>query len=187
MTPILYTLLSDTVLWCKQTMKHMVSQLVFWAQSTTKDYIRAKNNVQSVSYFYPARKPSNHKSKNNKISTATNVQKTYTNIKQNFFEELVPSVLPLLKKHVRLGHTGIVDQLVNWYFELSQPQRITSQLKTMFNLSPIYSACKSSNHKLFKNHKISPVHKFTQNKTNSDTQTSHTKFLKNYCLWYHPC
>ena len=35
----------------------------------------------------------------------------------------------------------------------------------MFNLSPIYSACKSSNHKLFKNHKISPVHKFTSNKT----------------------
>ena len=35
----------------------------------------------------------------------------------------------------------------------------------MFNLSPIYSACKSSNHKLFKNHKISPVHKFTWNKT----------------------
>ena len=27
----------------------------------------------------------------------------------------------------------------------------------MFNLSPIYSAQKSSNHKLFKNHKISPV------------------------------
>ena len=31
----------------------------------------------------------------------------------------------------------------------------------MFNLSPIYSAHKSSNHKLFKNHKISSVHKFT--------------------------
>ena len=26
----------------------------------------------------------------------------------------------------------------------------------MFNLSPIYSACKSSNHKLSKSHKISP-------------------------------
>ena len=25
------------------------------------------------------------------------------------FEELVPSVLPLLKKYIRLGHTGIVD------------------------------------------------------------------------------
>ena len=35
----------------------------------------------------------------------------------------------------------------------------------MFNLSPIYSARKSSNQKLFKNHKISPVHKFTSNKT----------------------
>ena len=57
--------------------------------------------------------------------------------------------------------------LVNWYFEPSQPQRITSRLKTMFNLSLIYSALKSSNHKLVKKHKISPVHKsdFTQNKT----------------------
>ena len=36
---------------------------------------------------------------------------------------------------------------VSWYFELSQPQRITSQLKTMFNLPPIYSARKSSNNK----------------------------------------
>ena len=47
-------------------------------------------------------------------------------------------------------------KLVNWYFQPSQPQRITSRLKTVFNLSPIYSARKSSNHKLFKNHKISP-------------------------------
>ena len=40
--------------------------------------------------------------------------------------------------------------LVSWYFEPSQPQRITSQPKTTFTLSPIYSACKSSNHKLSK-------------------------------------
>ena len=38
--------------------------------------------------------------------------------------------------------------VLSWYFEPSQPQRITSRLKTMFNLSPIYSARKSSNHKL---------------------------------------
>ena len=41
-------------------------------------------------------------------------------IKQNIhkhrtqnFEELVPSVSPLLKKHIRLGHTGIVDHSVD--------------------------------------------------------------------------
>ena len=34
--------------------------------------------------------------------------------------------------------------LVSWYFEPSQPQRITSRLTTMFSLSPIYSALKSS-------------------------------------------
>ena len=60
-------------------------------------------------------------------------------------------------------HVCIVPhrELINWYFEPSQPQRITSRLKTMFSLSPIYSTRKSSNHKLFKNHEISPVHKFT--------------------------
>ena len=47
------------------------------------------------------------------------------------------------------------QQLVSWYFELSQPKKITSRLKTMFNLSPIYSARKSSNRKLIKTHKIS--------------------------------
>ena len=40
--------------------------------------------------------------------------------------------------------------LVRWYFESSQSQRITSRLETMFSLSPIYSACKSSNHTLSK-------------------------------------
>ena len=50
-----------------------------------------------------------------------------------------------------------VSQLVGWYFEPSQPQRIiTSRLKTMFNLSAIYSARKSPNHKLSINHKINP-------------------------------
>ena len=43
-------------------------------------------------------------------------------IKQNIhkhktFEELVPSVSPLLKKHIRLGHAGIVDH----YVDLSIP------------------------------------------------------------------
>ena len=39
--------------------------------------------------------------------------KTYTNIKHKIFEELVPSGLPLLKKHIRLGHTGIVDYSID--------------------------------------------------------------------------
>ena len=48
------------------------------------------------------------------------------------------------RTHINTG------QLVSWYFERSQPQRITSRLKTMFHLSPIYSAHKPSNHKLSK-------------------------------------
>ena len=47
-------------------------------------------------------------------SVLTQMYKKHTNIKQHFFcEELVPSVLPLLKKHIRLGHAGIVDHSVD--------------------------------------------------------------------------
>ncbi len=77
-----------------------------------------------------------------------------------------------------------VSQLVSWYFEPSQPQRVTSWLKTMFNLSSIYSARKSSNHKLSINHKIS--HDTNLHKT-KHTQTSDTKLSKNQSLRYHPC
>ena len=67
-----------------------------------------------LSPIYSARKTSNHKlSKNHKISPDTNLQETYTNIRHIFFEELVPSVLLLLKKHIRLGHAGIVDHSVD--------------------------------------------------------------------------
>ena len=52
-----------------------------------------------------------------------------------------------------------VWRLVRWYFQPSRPQRITSRLKTMFNLSPIYSARKSSNHKLSPKPKNQSWHK----------------------------
>ena len=41
------------------------------------------------------------------------INKTYTNIGHKIFEELVLSVSPLLKKHIRLGHAGIVDHSVD--------------------------------------------------------------------------
>ena len=65
--------------------------------------------------------------------------------------------------------------LVSWYFELSQPWRITSWRKTTFNLSPIYSACKSSNYKSSKNHKISPD---TNPHKTKNVQTSNTNFWR---------
>ena len=34
-------------------------------------------------------------------------------MEHKIFEEVVPSVSPLLKKHVRLGHAGIVDHSVD--------------------------------------------------------------------------
>ena len=70
----------------------------------------------SLAPIYSARKLSNYKlSINHKISHDTNLHKTkiYTNIKHKIFEELVPSVSPLLKKHIRLGHAGIVDHSVD--------------------------------------------------------------------------
>ena len=68
----------------------------------------------NLSPVYSARKSSNHKlSTNHKISHDTNLHKTNTNIKHKIFEELVPSVLPLLKMHMRLGHAAIVDHSVD--------------------------------------------------------------------------
>ena len=64
--------------------------------------------------IYSARKSSNHKLFiNHKISPDTNLHKTYTNIAHNIFEESAPSVSPLLKIHIRLGHAGIVDHSVD--------------------------------------------------------------------------
>ena len=78
------------------------------------DYIRAKNNVPSVSYILCTQviKPQ-ILSKIHKINPKANLLKTYTNLKHKIFEELVPSILPLLKKHIRLGHAGIVDLFVD--------------------------------------------------------------------------
>ena len=68
----------------------------------------------NLSPIYSACKSSSHKlSINHKISHDTNLHKTYTNIGHKIFEELVPSVSPLLKKRIRLGHAGIVDHSVD--------------------------------------------------------------------------
>ena len=61
------------------------------------DYTRAKATF-SLFPTYSADKSSNHK-----ISEDTNLHKTYTNNKHNIFKDLVPSVLPVSKKHIRLG------------------------------------------------------------------------------------
>ena len=73
----------------------------------------------NLSPIYSARKLSNHNlSKNHKISPDINLhkKKTYTNIKDKIFEELVLSVSPLLRKkqkNIGLGHAGIVDHSVD--------------------------------------------------------------------------
>ena len=65
--------------------------------------------------IYSARKSSNHKLSINHKSVMTQIyiNKTYTNIGHKSFKGLVPSVSPLLKKHIRLGHAGIVDHSVD--------------------------------------------------------------------------
>ena len=70
----------------RSSRSRLVSKLVFWAQLTTKDYIRAKNSVQSVSYL-SAWKPSNHKlSKNCKMSPdMTQVYRKHTQISNTKF------------------------------------------------------------------------------------------------------
>ena len=102
--------------------RNVVSKLVFWTQSTTEDYIRAKTNF-NLSPISSSHKSSNHTHTHTHTQIFKNPQKlswhkftynkTYTNTKHIMFEELVPSVLPLLKKHIRLGHAGIVHHSVH--------------------------------------------------------------------------
>ena len=85
-----------------------------------REYTMAKNNVQSVSYLLCTQvikaqiiPPPKKKKPTKSVLTQTHIKK-YTNIKHNIFEELAPSVLPLLKKkHIRLGHAGIVDHSID--------------------------------------------------------------------------
>ena len=55
-----------------------------------------------------------------------------------------------------------LSMLIRWYLKPSQPWRIMSGLKTNFNLSPSYSAHKSSNYKF-----------------STSTKTSHDKSIQN--------
>ena len=72
--------------------------MVLKAQSNTKNYIRAKSELQQDI------KPQTLKSTKS-VMTQIYTKHTNTNIKHKTFEELVPSPLPLLKKkHIRLGY-----------------------------------------------------------------------------------
>ena len=77
----------------------LVSSLVFRAESTTKDYITAKNNVQSLSYLLCTQviKPQIIQKLQNASWYKLSSNKTYTYIEHKIFDELVPSVSPLLK------------------------------------------------------------------------------------------
>ena len=66
------------------------------------------------------------------------------------------SNVPTKQWQVQQCTNTAVTRLFCWYFEPSQPQRITSGLKQTSICLPIYYAHKSSNHKFSKNHKISP-------------------------------
>ena len=49
----------------------------------------------------------------NQSCTQIHMKQNDTNIEHKFFEELVPLVSPLLKQHIRLGHTGIMDHSID--------------------------------------------------------------------------
>ena len=105
---------------CNQHTAKLVSQLVFWTRSTKNDYIRAKNNVQPVSYLLCTSVIKPWVIKTHKISPDTNFKKKiYTNIRHKIFEELVPPVLPQLKKAQKARtcwYRGPVRQFINTRF-----------------------------------------------------------------------
>ena len=81
---------------CVWVGRRRVSEFVVILNPTTKDYTRADTNF-NLSPIYSSHKSSNHKfPKTHKICPDTNLHKTCTNVKHQIFEELVPSVLPLL-------------------------------------------------------------------------------------------
>ena len=65
---------------------------------------------------------------------------------------------------------------MRWQVEPSQPRRIISGLKTNFNLSPSYSARKSSNHKFSASYKIKVLTQI-HIKQNIHTQTANTHWI----------
>ena len=83
----------------------LVSQLALWAQSTTKDYIMAKNKPQFVSYLFciqvikpqPLQNlPNQSWHKSIQIKACIHKHKT-----QHFQQKLVPSILPLCLSLIR--------------------------------------------------------------------------------------
>ena len=97
-----------------------------------------------LSPVYFEHKTSNHKlSPNHKTSPDTNLQKTYTNIKQNFRRISPFGIAPVKKKkkkHIRLGHAGIVDHSVDlsipeFFFKVSKKfflKEWTEAIKNVF-------------------------------------------------------
>ena len=95
----------------------------------------------------------NHNTQYPTMNTPLNVQHgmkcSKSILKQN---TQCPTTKTVLQTHHRTQHSiysniyntqyptmyTTVSQLVSWYFEPSQPQRVTSWLKTMFNLASIY-------------------------------------------------
>ena len=97
------------------TRAELVNYLVLCAQSTKTDYIRAKTNF-NLSPIYFACTSSNHKViKNHKISPDTHLHKTkHTQTPTKNVQRISPfGIAPVKKKHIRLGHAGIVDHCVD--------------------------------------------------------------------------
>ena len=95
---------------------------MFWAESTTKDYITAKNNVQSVSYLLCAQviKPEIIQKPQNQSCTQIFIKQNIHKHRTQNFRRISPfGITPVKKKkkYIRLGHVGIVDHSV----ELSIP------------------------------------------------------------------
>ena len=91
---------------------------MFWAESTTKDYITAKNNVQSASYLLCMQviKPQIIQKPQNQSwhKLSENIAKHQTQI----FRRISPFGIALLKKqnkkkHIRLGQAGIMDHSID--------------------------------------------------------------------------
>ena len=90
-------------------------QLVFWAQSTTEDNTRAQNRlVCLLLILHISLQTTIFLKSTQSVLTQIYISNIYIHKHQTQnCRRIVPSVLPLLEKHIRLGHAGIVDHFVD--------------------------------------------------------------------------
>ena len=97
-----------------------ISQIVSWYFQPSQPQ-RISSGLKTMSnlfpffifFFYPARKSSNHRLSRTTKSVLTQMYRKHTQTSNIFFRRISPFGIAPVKKHIRLGHAGIVGHSVD--------------------------------------------------------------------------